>query len=753
MHNQYYMKQRPLLLIIILFSHLTLFSQNKPIGLMTDLLKHTDKVLLSGFQSNIAPCLLGDVIEPAQIAVINSKYPALSWIVPDGENGTKQNAYRIILSDSYEGILQNSGNMWDSGIVDSEQSVSLTYNGSPLNANTLYYWKVKVFTNTQGESHWSDIKTFQTGNQLEEYHSSNELLVKSSERPIDNVEANKFFDFGKASFGQLAIRLACSSESDTVIVLLGEKQKNNHVDTSPGGTIRFREHKLALQKGTHLYRIKISKDERNTLDVAVKMPSYIGEVLPFRYVEVLNYNKPISRNDIFRETVHYPFDEEASFFHCDNDTLNQIWELCKYTMKATSFAGVYVDGDRERIPYEADILINQLSYYAVDREFSIARRSLEYILEKPTWPTEWIMQAILIAWYDYLYTGDSRSLEKNYNLLKNRSLMQLQTENKLISTTTGLQTPDFSKSINFPSAIKDIVDWPIGERDGFVFCNYNSVVNAFYYEGLKTLEKIAIVLGEKEEASQFNKLHSQHYDAFNQIFFDSAQQLYVDGDTTLHASLHSNMFAYTFGLIPEGKQQKVLDFIASKEMACSVYGAQFLMDALYDGGKGESAEKLLLSTGERSWYNMIRSGSTIALEAWDIEFKPNLDWNHAWGAVPGNAIVRHLLGIQPLIPGFEKFIVKPHIYSLTTVESITPTIRGSISMNYKKKGDTTYHLRLAIPSNTEAEVYLPVNKGKAIDKIIMNGANVKIKRNNKKINHFYFGTLGSGTYDFEIITK
>jgi len=31
-------------------------------------------------------------------------------------------------------------------------------------------------------------------------------------------------------------------------------------------------------------------------------------------------------------------------------------------------------------------------------------------------------------------------------------------------------------------------------------------------------------------------------------------------------------------------------------------------------------------------YNMIKNGSTIAMEAWDMKYKPNSDWNHAWGA-------------------------------------------------------------------------------------------------------------------------
>ena len=79
----------------------------------------------------------------------------------------------------------------------------------------------------------------------------------------------------------------------------------------------------------------------------------------------------------------------------------------------------------------------------------LSRRSHEYLLQHPTWPTEWILQALSIAWYDYLYTGDSRSLESSYELLKPRILMALREKNGLISTTTGLQTDDFLRSIRF----------------------------------------------------------------------------------------------------------------------------------------------------------------------------------------------------------------------------------------------------------------------------------------------------------------
>ncbi len=89
-------------------------------------------------------------------------------------------------------------------------------------------------------------------------------------------------------------------------------------------------------------------------------------------------------------------------------------------MKATSFAGVYVDGDRERIPYEADAYINQLSHYLVDSEYSLARYSHEYLLEHPTWPTEWKQHSIMMAWQDWMYTGDTESMRHHFATFKKK---------------------------------------------------------------------------------------------------------------------------------------------------------------------------------------------------------------------------------------------------------------------------------------------------------------------------------------------
>ncbi|MEA2734578.1 MAG: alpha-L-rhamnosidase, partial [Humisphaera sp.] len=113
---------------------------------------------------------------------------------------------------------------------------------------------------------------------------------------------------------------------------------------------------------------------------------------------------------------------------------------------------------------------------------------------------------------------------------------------------------------------------------------------------------------------------------------------------------------------------------------------------------------LITSDGDRGWRNMLRAGSTITLEAWDIKFKPNLDWNHAWGAAPANILPRYVLGVRPLEPGFSKMIIQPQLGSLTHVEGKVPTIRGPVRV---KVDAAKRRMEVDIPKNTTARIILP----------------------------------------------
>ena len=175
-----------------------------------------------------------------------------------------------------------------------------------------------------------------------------------------------------------------------------------------------------------------------------------------------------------------------------------------------------------------------------------------------------------------------------------------------------------------------------------------------------------------------------------------------------HASLHSNMFMLAFDLVPENRRQSVVSFCRSRGMACSVYGAQVLLEALYRVGEAQYALELLTAQHDRSWWNMIQAGSTITWEAWDHRYKNNLDWNHAWGAAPANIIPRYLLGLRPLAPGFRKVLIQPQPGSLERASGTMPTIHGPLHVSLENHRRQPFELRTSIPANVTAKVVLPL---------------------------------------------
>ena len=143
-------------------------------------------------------------------------------------------------------------------------------------------------------------------------------------------------------------------------------------------------------------------------------------------------------------------------------------------------------------------------------------------------------------------------------------------------------------------------------------------------------------------------------------------------------------------------------------MACSVYAAQYPLEALFENGDGDAALALMTASTDRSWKHMLESGTTITWEAWDQKFKPNQDWNHAWGAAPANLLPRFVLGVQPLTPGWRRALIRPHPGSLTRAEGNVPTPRGPVRVSWTR--GTGFRMTLDLPAAVTARVELPASE-------------------------------------------
>ncbi|WP_394697838.1 choice-of-anchor L domain-containing protein [uncultured Methanomethylovorans sp.] len=97
--------------------------------------------------------------------------PEFSWTFSDPDVGDTQGAYQIQV-----GTTEGGSDMWDSGQVTSSSSTDISYAGSDLDYNTVYYWRVKTWDNNNAVSSYCAAQTFST---------SEEILS-----PVANLTAN-----------------------------------------------------------------------------------------------------------------------------------------------------------------------------------------------------------------------------------------------------------------------------------------------------------------------------------------------------------------------------------------------------------------------------------------------------------------------------------------------------------------------------------------------------------------------------------
>jgi alpha-L-rhamnosidase len=653
--------------------------------------------------------LLCDLLEHPEETTLLNPEPQFGWIYnPSGRNDA-QSGYHLIVASRSTLAEAETGDVWDSGWISNSLSINVPYAGPAPVAGTDFFWRVQTTDSAGQVSPFSTVQHCIIGATTNAFAGRYPLnFVAAPPVLLTNTAPGRWFvDFGQDAFGYAQLHANGAFGPTAVQVRFGEMADHFAVNTTPpaGSMVRYTNTTFRLAGGDITYPIRPPEFAYTAEAIH---PVGCGDIIPFRYLELLNFPGPLTPADVRQMRLLSYFNTNAASFSSSSDALNRLWQLCRNSMQVLTFDGIYVDGERERKPYEADAYIHQLCSYAVDREFTLPRHSTEYLLQHPTWPTEWKFHSLFMAWADYLQTGETNLISRYYPTLQTNSFTWAATGGGLMRGFPG-----FPQNTN-----SDVVDWPFNDRDGFVikaggYRNWtNAVNNAFYYHGLQIMAKIAAALGHQQDAATYTADAGRVYAAYNATFWNAAKHCYRDGVGTDHASAHGNFFPLAFGLVPANRQTAVLDFLhariaANDGMPCSVYGAQYLEEALFNAGDVDTALGLMTSDGPRSWLNIIHLGSTLTAEAWSFDDKPNMDWNHAWGAAPGNLIPRFVLGLRPLTAGFGQILIQPHLgKQLTAVQGIVPTIRGPVGIS-ASNAPGTFKLLVTIPGNVTATVMLP----------------------------------------------
>jgi len=118
---------------------------------------------------------------------IDNTAPRLSWklLEDNQERGQKQTAYQVLVASSLDKLKNNTGDVWDSGKVESNQSVNNTYQGTELESAKQYFWKVKIWDKDGVASKWSDYGKFSMG-LLKQSDWKGDWILKSNQKKTDH---------------------------------------------------------------------------------------------------------------------------------------------------------------------------------------------------------------------------------------------------------------------------------------------------------------------------------------------------------------------------------------------------------------------------------------------------------------------------------------------------------------------------------------------------------------------------------------
>ncbi|MCX5842066.1 MAG: family 78 glycoside hydrolase catalytic domain, partial [Deltaproteobacteria bacterium] len=86
-----------------------------------------------------------------------------STVTSDIPRGVKQTAYQILVASSEALLKKDRGDKWDTGKVDSDQSVNVVYQGKALASCEKCWWKVRVWGKDGEASGFSEPASFEMG--------------------------------------------------------------------------------------------------------------------------------------------------------------------------------------------------------------------------------------------------------------------------------------------------------------------------------------------------------------------------------------------------------------------------------------------------------------------------------------------------------------------------------------------------------------------------------------------------------------
>lgn len=243
------------------------------------------------------------------------------------------------------------------------------------------------------------------------------------------------------------------------------------------------------------------------------------------------------------------------------------------------------------------------------------------------------------------------------------------------------------------------------------------VATAYLARSLLHVSDAARRLGLDRDAVRYAALAERSRTAFVAEYVTPAGRMMSDAPTAYALAL-------TFGLVTDpalrgalGARLAELVREGGYRIGTGFVGTPLVTDALSDGDRLRTAERLLTQTECPSWLYPVTQGATTIWERWDsllpdgsVNPGEMTSFNHyALGAV-ADWMHRTLAGLAPDAPGYARLRIAPRILGSlehASARHLTPYGEASVSWLRERPGGTAIIVRAVVPPNTTAVVDLP----------------------------------------------
>ena len=138
-----------------------------------------------------------------------------------------------------------------------------------------------------------------------------------------------------------------------------------------------------------------------------------------------------------------------------------------------------------------------------------------------------------------------------------------------------------------------------------------------------------------------------------------------------------------------------------------ILGSKYLLRALCDNGRSDTAFALATQTSYPSWGYQVLSGATTLWETWGGDGSID-SLNHVMFGDISAWFIEYVAGIRPGAPGYKTVIIKPEVMNwLEWAQATHDSPYGMISSAWQING-LSANLNITIPPGATATVYLPM---------------------------------------------